>query len=85
MSSGEAIWLQARYVELSPDENKGIASVRREWPVLEVSSMDALNLAWGLWITTPTNVDVPLFVQLPLGRRQFKVSAPEGDGAAHPY
>ncbi len=80
MSNGEAIWLQIRQAELTPDENKGIASVRREWPVIEVSSMDTLNLAWGLWITTGNPVGVPLIVEMPLGRRNFKVKTPEENG-----
>ena len=74
MSNGETLWLQVRQAEMSPDENKGIASVERQFRGFQVSggSIDSIG-AWGLWITT-ANEGIPLLVQIPLGRRHFTIT-----------
>ena len=73
LSNGETVWIQVRYSEMSPDENKGIAAVEREFRGFKVTgSLDSVH-AWGLWITTSVN-EIPLLVQLPLGRRHITVA-----------
>jgi hypothetical protein len=82
MSNGEAVWLQVRQAEMSPDENKGIASAEREFRGFRVTgSLDSVG-AWGLWITT-SNEGVPILVQIPLGRRHFIVDE-RAKGAEEP-
>ena len=74
MSNGEKVWVQIRQAELSAAENEGVASVEREWPVLNVTSHEAIHQAWGLWVTTGRDLEVPLLTEMPLGRRQFRTN-----------
>jgi hypothetical protein len=72
MSNGEAVWLQVRQAEMSPEENVGIRSVEKQFRGFKVTGSLRDIGAWGLWITT-ANEGVPLLVQIPLGRRHFIV------------
>jgi hypothetical protein len=72
MANGEAVWLQTRQAEMSPEENAGIRRVEKEFRGFEVTGSLSDIGAWGIWITT-ANEGAPLLVQVPLGRRHFIV------------
>lgn len=73
MSNGEAIWLQVRQAEMTPEENNVLTSMERQFRGFRVTgSLDSVG-AWGLWITTSPE-GIPLLVQIPLGRRHFTVT-----------
>jgi hypothetical protein len=79
LSNRGAVWVQARQVAMSPEEQKGIASVEREFRGIQVSGdLDAMN-AWGLWITSSPVEGIPLLVQFQLGRRHFQARDQAGD------
>jgi len=74
LSNGETVWVQARQAAMSPDDQKGIASVEREFRGIQVSGdLDAINL-WGLWLTSSPVRVIPLLVQFQLGRRHLETT-----------
>jgi len=72
LSNGETVWLQGRQVEMSPGDQKGIASAEREFRGFKVDGDMSGISPWALWTTTSPVDDIPLLINFPLGRRHFE-------------
>lgn len=73
LTTGENVWLQGRMSPLTATDRSGLEDFQGQFSpgMLTASEGDQYD-AWGMWITTSPELDLPLMVQMPLGRRHFR-------------
>jgi hypothetical protein len=65
MSNGKNVWLQVRRTKLTGKEIRTLATTGQEFDGFKGDPAHA----WGMWVTTDPDHDLPLIVTFPLDRR----------------